>query len=90
MLDLIGLISRDKDVLIEVFIVDRDFFIEGELIEGGIAENLVREGDRVCLRMSWHLKGAIDFEVYSKGRNVWFRLTDEQFGKVKNFLSEIQ
>ncbi len=90
MVDFTEVFRRSKEVLIEVYKPDREFFIEGELVEGGIAENLVREADTLCIRFSWDLQDFIDIEVYSKGRCAWFRLTHNQFDKIKNYIQEVQ
>lgn len=77
-------------IWIEVFKPDREFKIEGELLEGFIRDNVVLTTDKICVRYNWLLKDYVDIEPYGNGRQAWYRLTMDQFNKIKYYLQGIQ
>lgn len=82
-------VFNPKTVWIEIFKPDKSFYIEGNLMEGYIRNNMVLECDKLCIRYNWNFKDYIDVEVYSHGRNAWFRLNEKQFNKIKYMIKEI-
>lgn len=82
-------VLNPQDVWIDVFAPDRQFKIEGVLMDGYINDDLVLDTDKLCLRYSWNLQDFVDIEVYSAGRSAWYRLTYQDFNKIKYFIHEI-
>lgn len=82
-------LSNPKTVWIEIFKPDREFIIDGDLIEGYIRDNRVLESDQICLRFNWEMKDFIDVEIYGNGHMAWYQLTIPQFNKIKYFIKEI-
>jgi len=82
-------ILNPKDVWIDIYAPDREFYIEGELKEGHIRDNQVIESDKICLRYNWDLKDFVDVEIYGNGRCAWYRLSIKQFNKIRYYIQEI-
>ena len=78
-----------KNTWIEIFHADSNFHIEGEVMEGYIADDLVLSTDKICVRYSQENRKVVDVEVYSNGRLCWYRCSLPQFSAIKYNLREV-